>query len=146
MNIRQVEKSDRNAWSKMRTELWPDTDDKHLSEIEDYFKGRSIDIVQVYVAEIESKLVGFLELNIRNYAEGSLSSRIAYVEAWYVDPAYRGKGYGKQLMHKAEQWAREKDFNELASDTEIDNLASIDIHKHLGFQETERIVCFLKQI
>ena len=50
------------------------------------------------------------------------------------------------LMKAAEQWAQEKGFSELASDTETSNLKSIAIHKQLGFEETERVVCFLKQL
>lgn len=48
-------------------------------------------------------------------------------------------------MARAEAWAREQGFDELASDTEIDNHASIALHRRLGFAETERVVCFLKR-
>ena len=34
---------------------------------------------------------------------------------------------------------------ELVSDAEITNTRSIELHKQLGFEETERIVCFLKK-
>lgn len=49
-------------------------------------------------------------------------------------------------MKTAEMWALEKGFAELASDTEITNKNSIEIHKHLGFKEIERVVCFIKKI
>jgi aminoglycoside 6'-N-acetyltransferase I len=135
------------AWSRMRTRLWPDTPDQHYAEIEAYFAGTSNDIVQVYVIENEGgKLIGFIELNIRNIAEGSVSSNVPYVEGWYVDPGYQNKGYGRKLIEQAEQWARTQGFRELASDSEIDNHRSIAIHGKLGFKETERIVCFLKKL
>jgi aminoglycoside 6'-N-acetyltransferase I len=42
--------------------------------------------------------------------------------------------------------AIENGYKELASDTEISNTQSIEIHKKLGFKETERVVCFLKKL
>jgi aminoglycoside 6'-N-acetyltransferase I len=49
-------------------------------------------------------------------------------------------------MSYAEKWALSLGYNELASDTEIENEQSISIHSHLGFKEIERIVCFLKRL
>lgn len=103
MIIREVTKNDIPVWSEMRTDLWPETADEHVSEINKYFLGSSLDIVQAYVGKVGSEVVGFLELNIRNFAEGSRSAKVPYVEAWYVKPQSRGNGYGALLMHKAEQ-------------------------------------------
>ena len=146
MIIREASKNDASAWSEMRTELWPETGDKHVSEINEYFSGASIDIVQAYVGEVEFEIVGFLELNIRNFAEGSRSPKLPYVEAWYIKSKYRGHGYGALLMQQAEEWAIAKGYSELASDTELENNRSIAMHKRMGFVETERIVCFLKKL
>ncbi|WDE06686.1 GNAT family N-acetyltransferase [Thalassomonas viridans] len=146
MKIREATRKDINDWSEMRTKLWPETDDGHLSEINSFFDEESIDIVKVYLAEEENEIVGFLELNIRNFAEGSRNASVPYVEAWYIKPEHQGKGFGKQLMEQAEYWALSLGFTELASDTEIDNALSIKLHKRMGFQETERIVCFLKSL
>jgi aminoglycoside 6'-N-acetyltransferase I len=146
MIIREVTQSDIPAWSDMRTDLWPETTDKHMSEINEYLSGSSNDIVQAYVGEVSSETIGFLELNIRNFAEGSRSPKIPYIEAWYIKPRFRGNGYGGLFMRKAEQWAISKGYSELASDTEFENERSIIMHKHLGFEETERIVCFLKKL
>jgi aminoglycoside 6'-N-acetyltransferase I len=146
MEIREAKESDLQQWSEMRSALWPKCSDNHVTELEDYFRGESIDITQAYIAETETEIVGFMELNIRSYAEGSRSPRVPYVEAWYVKPEYQGKGYGSQLMWKAEQWAKAQGFSELASDTDIENHRSIVLHKHLGFVETDRLVCFLKSL
>lgn len=144
--IRTATVADTAAWSAMRTALWPDTDDDHRAEIRAYFSGTSTDIVEVYVVEVEAELVGFMELNIRNFAEGSRSPRLPYVEAWYICPEHQNQGYGRQLMLRAEEWAVAQGYTELASDTEIDNERSIALHKALGFTETERVVCFLKRL
>lgn len=144
--IRAATEADVPSWSAMRTVLWPDTPDAHLSEIREYLAGTSIDIVQAYVLELAGEVIGFIELNIRNFAEGSRCPKLPYVEAWYVKAEYQGRGYGSLLMRKAEQWSIDQGYTELASDTDLDNRRSIALHKHLGFVETERVVCFLKKL
>lgn len=130
----------------MRTALWPETNDGHLAEIDAFFAGTSMDVVEVFVVEVDAVLVGFLELNIRNFAEGSRSPQVPYVEGWYVKPAFQGRGYGMKLMRRAEEWAVSRGFTEIASDAEIGNERSIAMHRSLGFQETDRVVCFLKKL
>ena len=146
MTIREAIETDIEVWSRMRMVLWPDSEDNHVAEIHQYFSGKSIDIEQVYVIDIDGIVVGFMELNIRNFAEGSRKPKVPYVEAWYIDGDYRGQGYGSQLMRQAEEWALALGYNELASDTELENERSISMHSHLGFNEVERVVCFLKKL
>jgi len=146
MKIRKATENDTGQWSQMRTALWPDTPDNHSAEIHAYFSGNSTDIVETYIVEVETEIAGFLELNIRNFAEGSRRSKVPYVEAWYIKPSFQNKGYGTALMQFAEQWAVSQGYTELASDTEIDNHKSIALHKKMGYKETERVVCFLKTL
>ena len=91
-------------------------------------------------------LGGFLELSLRNYAEGSRSTKVPYVEGWYVDEDLRGRGYGRELMRAAETWAMDNGYAELASDALLQNADSIAAHRALGFEEVERIVCFIKKL
>lgn len=147
MKIREAERHDAAAWATLRGELWPDSAEDHAPEIASYLAGRCRDVVQAFVAETAAgELAGFIELNIRNYAEGTSATRVPYVEGWYVAAPYRGAGVGRALMRRAEAWAREQGCHELASDAEIDNARSIAAHKALGFRETDRIVCLLKRL
>ena len=131
----------------MRTALWPESADDNPHEVSAYFAGTSNGIAEAFMLTADDgELAGFIELNIRNFAEGSRSPKVPYVEGWFVRPDYRGKGYGKALMRHAESWAVDKGFDELASDTTPDNARSIALHKQLGFEETERVVCFLKKL
>ena len=146
LNIRPITPSDRIVWSAMRAALWPDTADAHLVEIDQFFAGESIDVSAVLVAEIGTQMVGFIELNLRSFAEGSRNSPVPYIEAWFVAREFRAQGIGSQLISSAERWALENGYSEIASDTELENHHSIAMHTHLGFRETERIVCFLKTL
>ncbi|MHB8778501.1 MAG: GNAT family N-acetyltransferase, partial [Anaerolineales bacterium] len=46
----------------------------------------------------------------------------------------------------AEDWARERGCTEMASDTWLDNEASIRAHLKLGYLEVERLVHFVKPL
>ena len=131
----------------MRNSLWPGTLEEHLEDIDKYFSNKKTDIVEVFVLERGGKdLGGFIEINVRNYAEGSHAMRVPYIEGWYIDKDLRKHGHGKSLVQAAEQWAVEHGFSELASDSEIENVNSIAAHKALGFKEVDRIVCFIKKL
>jgi aminoglycoside 6'-N-acetyltransferase I len=147
MNVRQANPSDKNEWGRMRNSLWPGSVQEHLDDIDKYVSNAVIDIVEVFVLERGNRaLGGFIELNVRNYAEGSQSTRVPYVEGWYVDSDLRGRGYGKRLVQAAERWAIENGFDELASDAELGNPDGIAAHQAVGFEEVGRIVCFIKKL
>lgn len=147
MNIRPATTTDRSEWLRIRHALWPGSPDQHRADIATYFGGERRFIKQVFVADVgEGRLAGFIELNIRSYAEGSDNPQVPYVEGWYVDPAYRGQGVGRALMQRAEAWTLALGYAELASDAELANQGAIDAHQALGFQEVERTVSFLKEL
>ena len=147
MNIRRATPDDRLEWARMRTDLWPGDLEEHLHDIDQFLSANPTDIVEAFVIERSpGKLAGFIELNIRNYAEGTSSTRVPYIEGWFIDPDLRGQGHGDALIKTAERWAIEGGFDELASDAELHNTESINAHLALGFEETDRIVCFLKKL
>lgn len=127
--------------------LWPDPEPEHAPYIDDYVAGDRTLISQVYILETdEGEPIGFIELFVRNYADGTISTSVPYVEGWYVDERFRERGGGKLLMERAKQWAREQGSSELASDAEITNQVSIRAHKALGFREIDRNVTFLMDL
>jgi aminoglycoside 6'-N-acetyltransferase I len=100
----------------------------------------------VFVCEREEGgLCGLLELSLRNYAEGC-EGETPYVESWFVDADARGHGIGAGLMDAAEDWARERGFTEIASDTLLGNHAGERAHLAAGFEEVERSIHFRKSI
>lgn len=95
----------------------------------------------------DSDLMGFIEVSTRHdYVEGCKNSPVAYLKGLYVKDSYRNQGVAKNLIATAEQWVREKGFNEIASDTDLDNNMSIQMHVKLGFTEANRNVHFIKRI
>ncbi len=130
----------------MREDLCPDSHEDLEREIDAYLDGRSDIIDQAFVCDEGGRAIAFVELRLRNYAEGSDAPVVPYVEGWYVARPSRGLGIGRALIERAEKWARDAGFGELASDAELDNTRSIRAHRALGFEEVERVVCFLKRL
>lgn len=146
MNIRPVRSGDRDTWLRMRHQLWPEEASEHREEVLAYFADQSTTL-RTFVAEGEdAELIGFLEASIREYAEGCVSSPVAYAEGWWVDPTCRKQGVGRQLMAAMERWARDLGLIEVASDTEVVNQASQAAHAALGFVEVERVVLYRKTL
>jgi len=126
-------------------ELWPDC----VSEEEyEYYSGMiSAEQDICYLAGIDDVYIAFIHLSVRNdYVEGADDLPVAYIEGIYVKPAYQRNGVAKQLVQLAENWAREKGIKQIASDTSVNNDQAIAFHKGLGFNEAERIVCFIRTL
>ena len=101
----------------------------------------------IYLYYIEQKAVGFAQCQMRyDYVEGSSSSPVGYLEGIYVMEEYRNQGIAKQLINACENWSRKNECSEFASDCEFNNNESIILHKKLGFQEANRIICFIKKL
>lgn len=148
MIIREVQEGDVLKWNELRLLLWPDQDDDNelLADSYAFFQKKS-PRQQVFLAENEQgEIIGFIETNIRQYAEGCETDNVGFIEGWFVLTEYRQQNIGKKLVETAEKWAKEQGCTEMASDSLIDNDLSIEAHKKLGFKEVERIVCFRKEL
>ena len=130
----------------MRQALWPDDTGTHADEVARFFAGRLRIPLAVFIAEEDGAVVGFAELNIRPYAEGCTTDRVAFLEGWYVEPSARGVGVGRALVAAAEGWAIDQGCTEFGSDIVADNDASAAAHRALGFEEVEVVRCFKKTL
>ena len=101
----------------------------------------------VFLARNDSgEPVGFVEVRLREYAEGATTSPVGFLEGWYVVAGARRGGIGRRLVEAGEEWARTMGCTEMASNTETWRTESIEAHLHLGYSETERDVNFLKRL
>ncbi|ADU28937.1 aminoglycoside 6'-N-acetyltransferase [Evansella cellulosilytica] len=101
----------------------------------------------VLLYECEADFLAFIQVSIRNdYVEGSHSSPVGYVEGIYVKQSHRGNKIAKELVAAGERWAATKGCNQMGSDIELHNDISYEFHKKIGFQEANRIICFIKDI
>ena len=101
----------------------------------------------VFLAYDEDQAIGFAQCQLRHdYVEGTDSSPVGYLEGLYVVNQYREKGIAKRLVQNCENWAKDKGCTEFASDCELTNTQSLNVHLKLGFTQANRIICFTKKL
>ena len=130
--------------AELACRLWPDHSPGDMErELRRLFeKGAAF-----FLAWEEERAVGFAQCQLRHdYVEGTEHSPVGYLEGIYVDERFRCRGIGKALLKACEEWAGAMGCKEFASDCELTNTQSQRFHAALGFQETNRIVCFVKQL
>jgi aminoglycoside 6'-N-acetyltransferase I len=143
--IRRATDEDKWEWLRMRQGLWPEAPVEYLTFDLDE---RLVDPdYAIFVASnAEGQLVAFVEVGLRDHGEGCETSPVGYIEAWFVGEYVRGQKVGRDLIRAAEEWARENGCAEMASDTWLENEASIAAHLKLGYWEVERLVHFVKRL
>ena len=143
MIVRAAQASDAGEWLRMRMALWPDsTAEKEAGEIAFFLSDPPRFILPTLHAAFvcarpDQGLCGLVEVSIHDTAPGCVTDQIGYLEAWYVDPDWRGKGVGKALAEQAEAWARAQGCQEMASDTNSSYPLSPAAHAALGYQEVQ---------
>ena len=144
--IRAVKSEDTSVWLFMRQELWPeDSEAEHREEIERFFADE-LPWTVLLAEDDNARVLGFVELSIRPYAEGCKSNKVAYLEGWFVRSEARNRGVGRMLVAAAENWGRSQGCTEFASDASPDNEISIAAHRSLGFADAGLVRCFYKKL
>lgn len=143
--VRLATSADVEAWSALRTQLWPQLDaHEHAVEAVQWIADPTTDCLLAVAPD--GHLLGFVEVGLRDYAEGCETSPVGYVEGWFVAPHARRRGVGRALMRAAEDWARAKGCAEIASDTEVHNVESQEAHERLGYERVETIVVYRRSL
>lgn len=144
-NIVVATESTLTDWVKMGVQLWPDNTEDELKEV--FLDILKSDKERGLLYYLDNEYIGFINVSIRSdYVNGSTSSPVGYVEGIYVKPGYRNRGIARELVRAGELWASNRGCKQMASDILIDNNISYDFHKKVGFDEVERVICFIKDI
>ncbi|KAA1193863.1 aminoglycoside 6'-N-acetyltransferase [Photorhabdus heterorhabditis] len=135
-----------NDWLYLRSALWPAaSEEEHSEEMNSILD--SDNQVAFMIQSGTGDFCGFAEASLRfEYVNGCNSSPVAYLEGIYITPEFRRKGLATQLVTHINRWANAHGCTEMASDTDINNQQSQNLHLSLGFMETERVVFFRKSI
>lgn len=143
--IKKAEIKDLSLLANMAVKMWQDSS---ALELEEEFKEIiHNDNAVVFIKFVDEKPIGFAQCQLRfDYVEGTQNSPVGYLEGIFVLERYRNNGYAKELLTACEQWAKEKNCSEFASDCELYNHNSYKFHMAAGFTEANRIICFKKHI
>ncbi len=146
MEIRELRPDERDTWLGLRELLWPDYSREELSrEQEEMLAGSERNSVWV-AASPGGEVIGFVEVAVRDWAEGCRTRPVGYIEGWYVKPEHRRSGVGRRLIDAAERWARSRGCTEMGSDADLQNDVSHRAHRALGYVEIGRAVLFSKKL
>ena len=143
--IRKAETGDLAVLGKLACKLWPEHSAEEMGA--ELAEGIEMPDGAFFLAFAGETAVGFAQCQLRrDYVEGTESSPVGYLEGIYVAEGFRRQGIAGALLAACEGWAREKGCREFASDCELDNEESLRFHRHMGFEEANRIICFAKKL
>ncbi|SIT87344.1 aminoglycoside 6'-N-acetyltransferase [Edaphobacillus lindanitolerans] len=143
--IKRALPSDADAIATLADRLWPGHGvhefQKEMQEL------LADDHAAVFLAFSGNEPVGFAQVQLRHdYVEGTSTGPVGYLEGLYVEARFRQEGMARELVRGCEEWARQQGCTEFASDCELGNDVSRDVHLHLGFNEVNRIIAFAKKL
>ncbi|MEL7331319.1 MAG: aminoglycoside 6'-N-acetyltransferase [Cyanobacteria bacterium J06560_2] len=150
--ITEVTDADLSEWVALALKLWPDEADdeqKAHDEMAAELKGilQSPRDTGFLLRDRTNTPIAFINLSIcYEYVPGATRFPVAYVEGLYVEAKNRRQGIAAHLMKRAEAWALTNGCTQMGSDVLIENEESCQFHTQVGFQEVERVVCFIKDL
>ncbi len=145
LQISQANTADLVDVSRLASLLWPDhTADELAAEARESLQsGRTA----FFLARAGEQAVAFAQCaERRDYVEGTAGGPVGYLEGIYVLPEFRQQGTARALVQACEEWAKMRGCRQLASDCELNNSGSLAWHLRAGFTETNRVICFVKDI
>ena len=143
--IKKATVEDAEMFAALAIQMWTD----HVLEdlAAEFYQLAMNDDAVCFIKCVDGKPIAFAQCQLRHdYVEGTESSPVGYLEGIFVSEGHRNKGYAAELLSECEKWAREKGCTEFASDCELDNSDSLRFHLAAGFEETNRIICFKKEL
>lgn len=87
------------------------------------------------VAIMDNGVVGFACGTVR-FAPGFIGSyRVGYISHVFVRPDLRGKGIGKELIDKVEEWFNNKNIHSYELQVLCDNIHAIKFFEAMGYKK-----------
>lgn len=93
-----------------------------------------------FVATMDDTLVGTIVVQptyAQNECDYFTRPGVAAAHQFAVEPTRQGLGIGRSLLSKAEEWATDQGFRELAMDTAEQATHLIDLYKGLGYRHVD---------
>ena len=142
--IYRAEKKDAPALGALAAKMWDHPAEELAAEFESLLSEKE---AACFLARDGERDIGFAQCQLRHdYVEGTEESPVGYLEGVYIEPEYRMQGCARALLYACEKWVKEMGCREFASDCELANQESLQFHLSAGFQEANRIICFVKTL
>lgn len=140
MLIRRAEKQDAQALVIILAQMGSDYI-RTVAEIENRIEAFHRSDDQLLVAEIDQKIVGLIAFGC--YTQFRLQGCCCHIDTLVIDADYRGRGVGKCLLQKAEEYALKMGATEIETTSANHRIAdgTHDFYKGLGYQNHIDIDC-----
>lgn len=143
--VQRADIKDCRILSQLAVQMWDGHTEEELEN--GFMKEMESGKTAFFIKYASSQPVGFAQCGLRHdYVEGAETSPVGYLEGIFVEEEYRENGYAKEMLLACEKWAKDMGCTEFASDCELDNAGSYAFHMAMGFEETNRVICFKKNI
>ena len=105
---------------------------KNTAGIKKVIKAKDQDFI---IIEENNKIVAFLELIIKK-REGIFKMKTnGHIETTFVNPKYRGKGYGRLLFKAATKWFKKRKASHATVGTHAKDIGARSFWQKMGFKE-----------
>ena len=90
----------------------------------------------VMVAKLDGQSIGFAKANILSYPTFFEDNVFCMIGQIFVQEEFRGKGIGSRLINTIEEWAKEKDINQVRLGLNYKNKRSFSFYEKLDYKPT----------
>ncbi len=116
-----------------RNERWELADDAEEAMAQNFRNGLRQDNVFVFVAEVDSEVIGYLLFEIRDAPPIFTRERDCALDQLYVKPDHRGEGIGQALIDRAAAIGEEKGAETLVLTIDAENEGALTFFDDLGY-------------
>jgi GNAT superfamily N-acetyltransferase len=102
--------------------------------LEELFQNQTMG--RIWLIQDNHTVVGYVYLSF--YFSLEFGGRTAFLDELFILPAYRGKGFGSQVINLIEQRCTELNFRALHLESERKNEAATSLYERLGFVDYDR--------
>lgn len=142
LNYREITPADDGAIAKI---IRANLERFHLNIPGTVYFDPELDQLSAYYHAQPEKRVYFIALDERGKVVGGVGaaefpglSLCAELQKLYLDDDAKGKGYSRELIKLAEDWAREAGYQQLYLETHSNLKIALGLYEKLGFRRIER--------
>ena len=142
MNYRKIEESDNKIIAKI---IRANLEKLHLNIPGTAYFDPELEHLSRYYDSDPSKRAYFVALDENGRVVGGVGiaefdglENCAELQKLYLDDCVKGKGYGKQLMKLAEDWARAVGYRSLYLETHTNLSAAMSLYEKTGYRRIEK--------
>lgn len=107
--------------------------DPELDHLSTYYQSNPAGRAYFVALDGEGQVIGGVGV-----AEFDGIENCAELQKLYLDDSAKGKGYGKELMKLAEDWARSAGYRNLYLETHSNLSAALHLYEKMGYRRIEK--------